>query len=99
MPVRGEIHSFGSALARDELVRLLEGSAGADFSSVQLLAEHLEACGRETAFETRPRVPLPPPSDRRIRLSFAARLCELLRRALRGGKGSDDPYRTMRPGS
>lgn len=98
MPVRGEVHSFSSALARDEIVRLLEGSTGFDAGTTHLLIEHLEGCARQKACETLPGA-VPPSqkvSRRRITLSFPVHPCEFLLRAVRWGTRSEDTYRGLR---
>ncbi len=94
MLARGDIHSFGPALARDELARLLECGAGLDFGAASLLIEHLELYGRQSGMQAP--LPLPQPSHRRPALSFLADLCDLLLRAARWGARSAYTYRGMR---
>ncbi len=94
MLARGEIHSFGSALAREELARLMEGGASLDFGVASPLIEHLELYAREGDVET----PSPPrrSPERRTGLSFAAHLCQLLMRAVSRGARSACTYWGMR---
>jgi hypothetical protein len=94
-----ESHSFGSALARDELVRLMEGSASPDMGAASLWFEHLEPRGRETGSGTPARAPVPPqaPLAQRTGLSFAAHLCQRLLRSIRGDGGSGDTHRRRHP--
>lgn len=89
MHVGGEIHSFGSALARDELARLLEGAScwSAEPGCVQLLFEHLETTAPDDA-DIRP--------ASRPLLSIAVKLCDLLPWAPFRGKELDHSDRRLR---
>lgn len=90
MHARGEIHSFGSAMARDELARLLEGaSCCADPASAQLLFEHLEAGLAAGA-------PARRTGSGRTMLSIAMKLCDLLPSVAFRGKERDDSDRRLR---
>jgi len=94
-----EIHSFGSAFAQDEPIRLLEGSAGLDVGPGHLLIEHLEGCRRDAVCEASSRSALPPATASRGRktLSLWAHLCELLREAVRRGTGDKHTHRGLQP--